>query len=168
MAELPTRPKAGTKYYLGWQKCHRCTRRRRHFVYQGRNATVPWLCPDCNQLDSRGKGGNCGRGSRWIDPKLRLEIYKDSGWCCFWCSKYLKPVYETGEKAKLTLDHIVPRSKGGEDSPFNLVLSCLNCNSSRKDLEVEEWAVIVANSKQDLDVELSILFRLVQKERSVA
>jgi hypothetical protein len=44
-----------------------------------------------------------------------------------------------GNGENLTTDHLIPRSRGGEDSPDNLVLSCFSCNTSRKDKGVFAW-----------------------------
>lgn len=39
----------------------------------------------------------------------------------------------------LTLDHVIPRSRGGSDSPMNLVLACRPCNSSKGARTPAEW-----------------------------
>ncbi|MBI5529003.1 MAG: HNH endonuclease [Deltaproteobacteria bacterium] len=44
-----------------------------------------------------------------------------------------------GAAADLETDHLIPRSRGGGDSPGNLVLSCRKCNSSRGDRGVFAW-----------------------------
>ncbi len=38
----------------------------------------------------------------------------------------------------LTIDHIIPRSKGGDDSWENLVAACLPCNNSKGDRTPDE------------------------------
>ena len=42
-------------------------------------------------------------------------------------------------KTDLTLDHILPRSRGGPDTPDNAVLVCRTCNSSKGDRRLYEW-----------------------------
>lgn len=37
------------------------------------------------------------------------------------------------------LDHVVPRTRGGPDTPFNLVVACAGCNSSKSDKLPSEW-----------------------------
>jgi hypothetical protein len=44
-----------------------------------------------------------------------------------------------GSPTKLSIDHLISRNRGGEDSPDNLVLACTSCNSSRGDKGVFEW-----------------------------
>lgn len=43
----------------------------------------------------------------------------------------------TGEAT--TLDHWVPRSKGGSNKTGNLRPSCKNCNEDKGDMTPEEW-----------------------------
>lgn len=38
-----------------------------------------------------------------------------------------------------TLDHVTPRSRGGTDSPGNLVLCCKGCNTVKADRPLAEW-----------------------------
>ncbi|MBE9019212.1 HNH endonuclease [Chroococcidiopsidales cyanobacterium LEGE 13417] len=48
---------------------------------------------------------------------------------CAYCSKAVS----------LTLDHFVPVAKGGPDCLGNLIPACLSCNSSKRDLDAQEW-----------------------------
>lgn len=41
--------------------------------------------------------------------------------------------------SQLTMDHVVPRSRGGRDSWTNLVTACRACNSAKRDRTPEEW-----------------------------
>lgn len=45
---------------------------------------------------------------------------------CFYCTKDL-----TWEEK--TIDHVIPRSKGGPHRVWNLVLACLQCNQEKDD-----------------------------------
>jgi hypothetical protein len=44
-----------------------------------------------------------------------------------------------GSAADLTTDHLIPRSRGGDDSADNVVLACQSCNTSRGEKGVFEW-----------------------------
>jgi 5-methylcytosine-specific restriction endonuclease McrA len=58
---------------------------------------------------------------------VRALIQRDGGCSCAYCGAAL-----TQESA--TLDHIVPLSRGGPDTPDNMVLACWTCNHVGSDL----------------------------------
>lgn len=65
--------------------------------------------------------------SRWggaITAWFRREIIKRDGPNCWLCGKAFE--YE-----KPTLDHVIPRSKGGNDQLDNLKIAHMKCNTSR-------------------------------------
>ena len=43
-----------------------------------------------------------------------------------------------GKTANLTIDHILPKSRGGKDSWENVVVSCIRCNNKKGDRTPEE------------------------------
>jgi 5-methylcytosine-specific restriction endonuclease McrA len=42
-----------------------------------------------------------------------------------------------GSTRHLTIDHVIPKSKGGDDSWFNLALACSQCNTKKGDKLLE-------------------------------
>ena len=55
-------------------------------------------------------------------PKVRLtrrEIFARDGWACVYCGRAMKD---------LTLDHVMPRHRGGAHTWENLVSACKACN----------------------------------------
>lgn len=64
-------------------------------------------------------------------PLTRKNIYKRDQYTCVYCGD--------GDKGNLTLDHVIPRAKGGTDAWDNLVTCCSKCNSEKADLSIEEW-----------------------------
>jgi len=44
-----------------------------------------------------------------------------------------------GSSKNLTIDHIVPRSKGGTDFTKNVVCCCHDCNQSKSHTPWEDW-----------------------------
>lgn len=44
-----------------------------------------------------------------------------------------------GADERLTLDHLVPTFRGGEDEPANAVWLCRSCNSSKRDRDLLLW-----------------------------
>lgn len=58
-------------------------------------------------------------------------IFQRDGNRCVYC----------GLSADLTLDHVIPKSRGGSHEPENLVTACRPCNSSKGARTPEEWRV---------------------------
>lgn len=58
----------------------------------------------------------------------RARIYKRDNYECVYC----------GSKKELTLDHVVPKSKGGGNEWTNLVTSCFKCNLKKGSKTPEE------------------------------
>jgi len=61
----------------------------------------------------------------------RANLYKRDGYTCQYCG--VKP-----GTAELTIDHIVPRSRGGVSSWSNCVVACIRCNSRKADRTLTE------------------------------
>ena len=62
-------------------------------------------------------------------PKpTKSSIYKRDGYKCQYC----------GCTKNLTLDHIIPKSKGGSDSFANLVVACNSCNTKKGNKLLEQ------------------------------
>jgi hypothetical protein len=53
------------------------------------------------------------------------ELPKECVYCC--------------STADLTTDHLIPRSRGGDESADNVVLACQPCNASRGEKGIFEW-----------------------------
>lgn len=62
----------------------------------------------------------------------RSGVYIRDGFKCQYCGQRYK--YE-----QLTLDHVVPRSKGGQTTYQNTVAACVKCNNSKSDKSCDEW-----------------------------
>jgi 5-methylcytosine-specific restriction endonuclease McrA len=60
-------------------------------------------------------------GSRKI-PVSRRGVLRRDGFRCAYCSKSAN-----------TIDHVLPKSRGGKDTWENLVACCLKCNNSKSD-----------------------------------
>jgi hypothetical protein len=65
------------------------------------------------------------RGNRRIGPERREKLYERDGWKCVECGE--------DDSALLTLDHKIPRSKGGDNSDDNLQTMCHDCNNRKGD-----------------------------------
>lgn len=73
-------------------------------------------------------------------PLTRENVYRRDNYECVYCgSSYLK---------SLTLDHVIPQSKGGENAWDNLVTACRTCNSEKADLTLEEYGKEIVEPKR--------------------
>ena len=72
----------------------------------------------------------------WIHKAVRLAIYLRDGFTCVYCLRDL----HGADPFDVTLDHLVPRSKGGTHETTNLVTACRSCNSSRQAKDWQTWA----------------------------
>jgi hypothetical protein len=77
-------------------------------------------------------------GMNWCRQSTRLALYLRDGMACTYCGAGVE------DGAKLTLDHLKPRSKGGNNTTGNLVTCCLRCNSARGNRAVRSFAKAVA------------------------
>lgn len=71
--------------------------------------------------------------TNWIDFSVRLLIYRQDGWNCQICGGRVDMHAPVLSDWHPTLDHILPRSRGGTDDPTNLRTAHRWCNSVRGD-----------------------------------
>lgn len=60
-----------------------------------------------------------------------MKVAKKFDYCCAYCG---------ARPERLDPDHVVPLSRGGSNSPANLLPACLDCNSSKNAMYLHEWA----------------------------
>jgi len=74
-----------------------------------------------NYVRSRFMSYNCNR---------RNVVWRDKNVCQYCGNKFIF--------SELTMDHVIPKSRGGEKSWNNIVASCKKCNSKKGDRTPEE------------------------------
>jgi 5-methylcytosine-specific restriction endonuclease McrA len=87
------------------------------------------------------------RRRREASGMKRLRIYMRDKFRCQYCGEK-KPA------SKLTLDHILPRSRGGDNSPVNIVTACVPCNNRKSDRTPAEARMPLLTSQTALRVKL--------------
>jgi 5-methylcytosine-specific restriction endonuclease McrA len=65
--------------------------------------------------------------SLYQDERLKMTVPQ----ACYYC----------GSTSKLTVDHLIPRIKGGADESDNLIWACRSCNSSKRDRDMLRWMI---------------------------
>ena len=64
--------------------------------------------------------------------KFRQSIFESWEWKCAYCDKEL-------DTKSATIDHIVPKYKGGHNVKSNMICSCSKCNRSKGSVLLEDW-----------------------------
>ena len=70
------------------------------------------------------------RWSAGISAEQWKLIRENFNFCCAYC--HIKPDI-------LTMDHVIPLSKGGTHDPINIIPACKMCNSRKTHLDVKEF-----------------------------
>ena len=65
-----------------------------------------------------------------ISPNRTNIIWRDNN-SCQYCSKKM-------QSSELTMDHVLPKSRGGDNTWTNLVACCKKCNQKKRDRTPEE------------------------------
>ena len=65
------------------------------------------------------------RESQWWKRRLAKGV-------CHYCGRHVAP-------KELTMDHVVPMSRGGKTTRGNVVACCKACNTAKKQLLPMEW-----------------------------
>ncbi|WP_414543667.1 HNH endonuclease [Nostoc sp. CCY0012] len=68
-----------------------------------------------------------------VPPVNRREVLKRDNHTCQYC----------GSTKHLTLDHVIPRSKGGQHTWDNVVTACSKCNSVKSDRLPHETGMVL-------------------------
>lgn len=83
----------------------------------------------------------------------RNRIYKRDNHECAYC----------GSKKTLTIDHIMPRSRGGDNSWNNLVTCCHKCNVKKADRTPEEAGMVLHKKPTEPSMFTDMLSATIEK-----
>ncbi len=91
-------------------------------------------------------------------PFSRRNLYRRDGYCCQYCGRK-QPTSE------LSIDHVVPRSRGGKTTWENCVLACIPCNVTKghRTLEASGMYLVTKPRKPDWSPCLTVT---VQRRRA--
>lgn len=78
------------------------------------------------------------RGNTAFIPKVRARLWQEQRGVCYYCSRPALlakgPAAGAAPDNLATIDHIIPRSKGGAHAG-NMVMACHRCNNERGDAD---------------------------------
>jgi 5-methylcytosine-specific restriction endonuclease McrA len=112
------------EYNKQWRDAHPDEQRRNNMRYQAAHPDKVRVIKQRHRARKRGAAGSHTAD----DIKLIFESQRGR---CWWCG------CEVGENYHV--DHRIPLSKGGSNSPENLVVSCPKCNWRKNDKLPHEW-----------------------------
>ena len=87
------------------------------------------------------------RRRREASGMKRLRIYMRDKFRCQYCG-------DKKSATELTLDHILPRSRGGDNSPVNIATACITCNNRKGSRTPEEARMPLLTSQTALRMKL--------------
>ncbi len=67
------------------------------------------------------------------EKPTKTGIYRRDGYSCQYC----------GSTRSLTIDHVIARSRGGQDTWENLVLACSKCNVKKADRPLQQTGMVL-------------------------
>lgn len=80
------------------------------------------FCPACQRARDAARGTTTERGLGWRYQRKRSAILARDGGICWLC----------GQTGADSVDHVIPRARGGTDDDDNLRAAHLSCNSRRR------------------------------------
>lgn len=74
-----------------------------------------------------------------MNPDLRDRIFRRHNFRCVYCGETFPP-------EQLSVDHVQPRARGGDNSEGNLVSACQLCNTRKGAMPA--WAFLAENEAE--------------------
>ena len=93
---------------------------------------------------------------RYVYRRLRVnrhKIYKRDGHKCVYC----------GNSKQLTIDHLIPKSKGGKNTWENLVTCCSRCNVKKGDKTIEQAGLRLLKKPYEPDIFIEAMNTTLEK-----
>jgi len=78
--------------------------------------------------------------------KIKLRVWERDQYVCHYCRSDLRGEYERflrGISSNLTVDHVIPISKGGPTNFENLTTACFTCNLAKGNQEYASFQPVV-------------------------
>lgn len=128
--------------------CQRCNRT---VVVQGTGPRRYCMACSCEQrryrrrINNRGKNNHRKRARHYrveYVPVHKDSIFERDGWRCQRCNVKTRPDWSRHHPRYPTLDHILPMSKGGGHTPWNLQCLCRRCNVGKSNSTVGDQLLI--------------------------
>jgi len=111
--------------------------------------------------------------SRDISKETRVQVLERNGYTCQMCGVAAGDPDPLGSNrtVRLTMGHIIDKSKGGDDSPRNLRAVCTNCNEGLQNTsppKPDRLSLLIQLRRATIDDQKAALEWLLQKYSLVA
>lgn len=116
-----------------------------HFWRNGRDFLY---CVDCGVLWNEPQAKKKHRKAKTAGPSMRWRLLARDGPNCRYCGRECFITDEQNRMDELTVDHVVPRSKGGGNNLDNCVIACRECNAKKGDKHPHEFVVTPAGKRR--------------------
>jgi 5-methylcytosine-specific restriction endonuclease McrA len=100
-------------------------------VYCSKNCNNLFYKNEYKEICNGKEPNNKSKSNSYL--KLRFLVFQRDNFTCQYCGRNVKE-----DKIKLNTDHIIPKSKGGEDTFENITTSCQECNLGKYDILLEK------------------------------
>lgn len=135
------------------------------------------VCHPCNQTPPKKKKQVVEiievkrKKTKYRLPKgLRRKVFARDCYKCYMCDRKVKRIHEGGKQedgSLATVDHLIPRSKGGTDDIDNLKTCCYDCNQRKGDELIGHSAGYATVSHKDGAVSSSLTLAIEQEMDSM-
>jgi hypothetical protein len=97
-----------------------------------------------------------------MNPLPQPLILLQNQYRCLYCKRpFVRKA--KGSYNGRTKDHIIPRSKGGNSSQYNLVWACGRCNQYKADLEPSEFKMKLMHNYELEDIPRTLIFGVLDE-----
>ncbi len=86
-------------------------------------------------------------GNSKASRKWRFLICEEAGGRCHWCAQKMRR--DTGFMDSVTIEHMIPQSKGGGNERWNLAAACYRCNTARRDSDADAFEIVARRFQPD-------------------
>lgn len=72
----------------------------------------------------------------------KYTMYQKQGGCCYYCGilmNFARGIFGEPCDNTATIEHKIPKSRGGNNSSENLVLACNKCNNDKGSMNENEY-----------------------------
>lgn len=123
----------------GMTKCYRCSEVKPLETFLKNKKFVTGysrLCLECN--NNIRKVYRLHR-KKSLRDYTKWEVFEDDEFTCYICEDVLSPDTPANHFKSLSIDHVIPVSRGGLDERDNVRTACLDCNRKKNDMGLEEF-----------------------------